>query len=226
MDAVISFPKSGRTWLRVMLDQYGVPLEWTHAGSGHADARPISRLNIAIERKYHRILFLYRDPRDTAVSGYFQKLYRRDGYSGTISDFLRDPCHGIEKIIRYNQMWLEFAASRPHMMVERYENLRANPETALGIIIAFFGAEVDPEKIHAVVQDNTFDRMQKKEKLGEFASVYGKILSPADPAQPDSFKVRKGIVGGYVDELSDDDVAYCDGVVAELAGTCYAASIA
>jgi hypothetical protein len=218
MDAVISFPKSGRTWLRVMLDQYGVPLDWTHAGAGHGNGRPISKLDTSTARKYRRILFLHRDPRDTAVSGYFQKLYRRDGYSGTMSEFLRDPRHGIEKIIRYNQMWLELAASRPQTMVERYENLRANPEVALAGIIAFFGADVDSERIHTVVQDNTFDRMQEKEKAGEYASVYGRILSPADPDQPDSFKVRKGVVGGYVNELSDEDVAYCDAVVAELVG--------
>jgi hypothetical protein len=198
MDAVISFPKSGRTWLRVMLDQVGLPLEWTHAGAGHGNGRPISKLDTSTARKYRRILFLHRDPRDTAVSGYYQKLYRRDGYSGTISEFLRDPCHGLEKIILYNQMWLEFASKRPQMMVASYEGLRADTETLLADIIAFFGAE--------------------KEKAGEYASVYGKILSPADPEQPDSFKVRKGVVGGYVDELSADDIAYCDQTVERLNG--------
>jgi hypothetical protein len=88
----------------------------------------------------------------------------------------------------------------------------------LADIIAFFGAEVDHARIHHVVADSTFERMQEKEKAGEYASVYGKILSPADPEQPDSFKVRKGVVGGYVDELSDDDIAYCDQIVERLNG--------
>ncbi|QVL52723.1 MAG: sulfotransferase domain-containing protein [Cyanobium sp. M30B3] len=218
MDAVISFPKSGRTWLRVMLDQYGLPLEWTHAGAGHGNGRPISKLDTSTARKYGRILFLHRDPRDTAVSGYYQKLYRRDGYSGTISEFLRDPCHGLEKIILYNRMWLELASRRPQMMVVSYENLRVDTEAELAEIIAFFGAEVDRGRIHQVVADSTFERMQQKEKAGEYASVYGKILSPADPGQPDSYKVRKGVVGGYVDELSSDDVTYCDQLVERLNG--------
>jgi len=218
MDAVISFPKSGRTWLRVMLDQVGLPLEWTHAGAGHGNGRPISKLDTSTARKYGRILFLHRDPRDTAVSGYYQKLYRRDGYSGTISEFLRDPCHGLEKIILYNQMWLELASKRPQMMVTSYEGLRADTETLLADIITFFGAEVDQARIHQVVADSTFERMQEKEKAGEYASVYGKILSPADPEQPDSFKVRKGVVGGYVDELLADDIAYCEQTVERLNG--------
>ena len=33
---VISFPKSGRTWLRVMLDRLGVSMHYTHAGSQHS----------------------------------------------------------------------------------------------------------------------------------------------------------------------------------------------
>jgi hypothetical protein len=213
MDAVISFPKSGRTWLRVMLDQYALPLEWTHAGAGHGNGRPISKLDTSTARKYGRILFLHRDPRDTAVSGYYQKLYRRDGYSGTISEFLRDPCHGLEKIILYNRMWLELASKRPQMMGVSYEDLRVDTEAVLAEIIAFFGEEVDRGRIYQVVADSTFERMQEKEKAGEYASLYGKILSPADPDQPDSYKVRKGVVGGYVDELCKDDMDYCDSIM-------------
>jgi len=115
-------------------------------------------------------------------------------------------------------MWLELASKRPQMMVASYEGLRADTETLLADIIAFFGAEVDQARIHQVVADSTFERMQEKEKAGEYASVYGKILSPADPEQPDSFKVRKGVVGGYVDELSADDIAYCDQTVERLNG--------
>ena len=218
MDAVISFPKSGRTWLRVMLDQLGLPLEWTHAGAGHGNGRPISKLDTSSARKYRRILFLHRDPRDTAVSGYYQKLYRRDGYSGTVSEFLRDPCHGLEKIILYNRMWLELASRREDMMVVSYEGLRADTPGLLAEIVAFFGADVSSDRIHQVVAESTFERMQEKERAGDYASSYGKILSPADPDQPDSYKVRKGVVGGYVQELSEADVAYCNQTVERLNG--------
>jgi hypothetical protein len=218
MDAVISFPKSGRTWLRVMLDQYGVPLEWTHAGAGHGNGRPISKLDTSAARKYRRILFLHRDPRDTAVSGYYQKLYRRDGYAGSISDFIRDPCHGVEKIVLYNKMWLQLAGARPDMLAASYENLRSDAENVLADIIAFFGAEVNVSRILDVIHENTFARMQEKERSGEYARDYGKILSPADPNQLDSYKVRKGKVGGYLDELSPADIDYCDAIMKRLMG--------
>ncbi len=214
MDAVISFPKSGRTWLRVMLDQYGIPLEWSHAGAGHGNGRPISKLDTSEARKYGRILFLHRDPRDTVVSGYYQKAFRRDGYAGTMSDFIRDPCHGIDKVLHYNDMWIRLARSRPEMMVESYENLQADTEGTLARIIAFFGKPVDPARIHAIVEANRFEKMQAREREGQYARTYGKILTPADPSEPDSYKVRKGKVGGYREELTPEDITYCDAAVA------------
>ncbi|TIP61683.1 MAG: hypothetical protein E5X55_36270 [Mesorhizobium sp.] len=41
-------------------------------------------------------------------------------------------------------------------------------------------------------------------------------MQPRDPDDPESFKVRKGKVGGYLDYLSTDDVAFCDDVLARL----------
>ena len=216
MDAVISFPKSGRTWLRVMLDEYGVPLDWTHAGAGHGHGRPISRLNTLVARKYGRVLFLHRDPRDTAVSGFYQKLLRRDGYNGTICDFIRDPRHGIEKIVRYNDMWIAFAKTRPKMLVESYEALQQDTTGTFARIVSFFGKAVDKDRIQKIVAANQFSKMQAREREGHYARQYGRILTPGDPNQPNSFKVRKGKVGSYLEELSPADIDYCNRVIVGL----------
>ena len=216
MDVVISFPKSGRTWLRVMLDQYGLSVNWSHAGAGHVNGRPIGKLSTSEARKYRRVLFLHRDPRDTVVSGYYQKIFRRDGYSGSMSDFIRDPRHGIEKVLRYNEMWIALARTRSQMMVESYENLQADTEGSLGRIVAFFGKPVDSVRIRDIVEANRFDKMQAREREGEYARTYGKILAPSNPMEPDSFKVRKGKVGGYREELTPEDIAYCDAAIANF----------
>ena len=42
------------------------------------------------------------------------------------------------------------------------------------------------------------------------------ILGAGDPADPESYKVRKGKVGGYVDYLSQDHIAYIDDCIREL----------
>lgn len=214
-DVVVSFPKAGRTWLHVMLDDLGLPVEFSHCGSHHGKRVPISAISTRAERKYDRILFLHRDPRDTAVSGYHQmRARKKNGYDGTLSDFVRDPCHGVEKIIDFNRMWFDLARRRDKMMVISYEDLKADTGGALGRIVAFFGHRIDPARIAEVAAAHTFERMHQKEAAGEFAEKWGAILAARDPGDPDSFKVRRGKVGGYRDELSAEDVAWCDAVLA------------
>lgn len=214
-NVVVSFPKAGRTWLRVMLDELGVEVEYTHAGSHHGRQAPISDISTRSARKYRRILFLHRDPRDTAVSGYHQMSSRKQGgYDGTLGEFIRDPRHGVEKIMDFNRMWFEVARRRKGVKVVSYEDLRADTVGELASVIAFFGATPDPARIAEVVDANTFARMQMKEATGGFADKWGHILTPRDPEDRDSFKVRRGQVGGYRDELSPEDVAFCDEVIA------------
>lgn len=213
--AVVSFPKAGRTWLRVMLDELGMEVEYTHAGSHHGRREPISAITTGSARKYHRIVFLHRDPRDTAVSGYHQMASRKKGgYDGSLAEFIRDPNHGVEKIMDFNRMWFQVARSRKGVKVVSYEALRADTVGELADIIAFFGGAPDRARIAEVVEANTFARMQKKEATGGFSDKWGHILTPKNPDDPDSFKVRRGQIGGYRDELSDADVTYCDEVIA------------
>jgi len=55
--------------------------------------------------------------------------------------------------------------------------------------------------------------MQKLEAAGAFDS---KILHPGDVRDPESFKVRRGKVGGYREYLSVEDQQYAANALAEL----------
>ena len=132
MDAVISFPKSGRTWLRVMLDTLNVPATYTHAKSGNGFGLHFTKLNTSLQKKYNKIIFLHRDPRDVVVSAFYQKSYRREeGYEDSLKNFIRSPNYGIEKIIRFNQMWIQLADKRPHTKVISYEELKTDAVSTL-----------------------------------------------------------------------------------------------
>lgn len=214
---VVSFPKSGRTWLRVMLDELKLDAKYTHDGSSHAHSGHVETLEPASEAFAGKtVVFLFRDPRDTVVSGYFQTTKRLGGYDGTISDFVRDPHHGIEKIIRFNMEWLARGAELGRFHAVTYEDLKADTVGALAVIIGFVGAERQAEEITAVVDEAAFEKMQARERSGELAERYGRILAPGDSSDPQSFKVREGIVGGFRKHLNEDDVAFCNDVLARL----------
>ena len=65
---LVSFPKSGRTWVRVMLDRLDLPISYNHDGSQYALSKDFRNLK-PTQGNYQgeRIVFLHRDPRDTAA---------------------------------------------------------------------------------------------------------------------------------------------------------------
>jgi hypothetical protein len=226
---IISFPKSGRTWLRVMLDRLNLPMRHTHARSGydfschfndlHIDTKDLFRYQLFFLRLFpRRILFLHRDPRDTAVSGYFQKTLRlgsRDEIS--MADFIRDPHLGVEKIIIFNLMWLERGCKIEKFKSIGYESLRAHSVDGLASITKWLRPDsaFDLHKVESVVQDSSFQKMREQEEKGELSKLYDKKTFGAAVADnPDSYKVRRGKVGGYIDYFSEKDLAYCDELLA------------
>lgn len=226
---VVSFPKSGRTWLRVMLDKLNLPMRYTHAGSGYdvschfndlkIDKKGLFRLRVLpLPFFQRRILFLYRDPRDTAVSGYFQKTVRL-GSSNEISmpDFIRDPHLGVEKIIVFNLLWLERGCKMKKFKSVGYEALRAHPVKGLASITKWLrpGSAFALSSIEGVVQESSFQKMREQEEKGDLSKQYDKKIFGGTVADnPDSYKVRRGKVGGYVDYFSEKDLAYCDELLA------------
>jgi hypothetical protein len=214
--AVISFPKSGRTWLRVMLDTLGIEAEFSHAGSSEAHRRTADALGEGPRYwRRRRVLFLTRDPRDTAVSAWFQAVRRARVYDGSLSEFLRHPRYGIDKIVRFHLLWLDARPGFRAFLPMQYEALRRNTPQELARAAGFLsGGTVCAEAIAAAVEAGSFERMRALETSGEGAARYGTRLAPADPADPDSFKTRRGTIGGWREHFGPEDAAFADSVLA------------
>jgi hypothetical protein len=213
----VSFPKSGRTWLRVMLDDLGLWLDYSHADSDHRTGKGVDELpdpSAMLGRR--KVIFLHRDPRDVVISGYFETSRRMGGerlYRGSLSDFIRDPRHGIEKIVRFNEAWLTACARRSDVCILSYEDVHGDTAAALRRIARFLGKRKSEQRIARAVEAGRFDVMREREATGAYAARYGSKLRPKDSSDPDSFKVRRGVVGGWRDYLSPDDSAYCESII-------------
>ncbi|GAB4389543.1 MAG: sulfotransferase domain-containing protein [Thermodesulfovibrionales bacterium] len=232
---VISVPKCGRTWLRVMANKYfsiryGVPFElgdmgrldsrvpsiiYTHERWEHTTdvtwSGFLSRRYLIPDRVLSRkkVVVLYRDPRDVEVSLFFQvtrRNERRPRAGMDMAAFLRDRRYGIEKVVRMMNLWRRRFRDHPACLWLSYEEMKADPRGALAKFLEFVG-EKDPRRgaVEEAVDFSRFENMRRMEAEKEFQ---GKILRPADPSDPDSFKVRKGKVGGHVDHFSPEDRRY------------------
>jgi Sulfotransferase domain len=242
---ILSVPKSGRTWLRAFLCAYfcrRFGLEFT-LRTGRYDLPGFPRIVFSHDLFEHRtkgdrwdrvrgkylvprrelkrakVILLARDPRDCFVSLYLQ-LTRRDPNAPvelrgkTASEMLRDEKFGMRAIINAMNDWINEFSGRDNFTLVRYEALRASPGEHFRDLLAVLG-ESTPDG--AIFQDalefSRFENMQKLEAAGAFDS---NILHPGDVRDPESFKVRRGKVGGYREYLSTEDQKYAAEALAEL----------
>ena len=226
---LLSFPKCGRTWLRVMLahafeQHFGIRIPDSIRIHAHGSRlRGIPRVRVTHDWKDRQtmtvdqdkkrfrekaVVFMIRDPRDVVVSQYFHRLKRKRNYTGTLEEFVRAERGSLADIVTYYNVWARERHHRDRLHVLRYEDLRADPVAGLGAVLEFLGLpDVKTEVVEQAVAACDFDRMQQMERRGEFVS--GR-LQAKDVSDPQSYKARSGEVGGYRHHFSAELSAYVD----------------
>ncbi len=226
---LISYPKCGRTWLRAILGKTlilhfrlraadaldlrkiadlkpGVPrIQVAH--SGRPQFKTPSELQIDWQQfEGSRVLLLVRDPRDVVVSNYFQATRRESYFSGSMAEFIRHERYGAGTLIRFMNLWLSDGSRSHAFAVLRYEDLQSDTFAATRRVLAFLGLEeVEDAVVKTAVEFAAFDNMRRIERTRGSRSFR---LKPGDPNDPESFKVRRGKIGGYADYLSREDIRF------------------
>ncbi|WP_374446840.1 sulfotransferase domain-containing protein [Stella sp.] len=234
---LLEYPKCGRTWLRTMIGRTveriggvrlpdpadlrlaarAVPrlpaIEVSH--DDYPQLKPADR--VATDKRIyadHRVLLLVRDPRDVLVSLHFQRTRRGEPGFGaarpeeTLSDLVRGPVGGLASLVAFYNAWAAARAVPRDFLLVTYEELHADTAATLARVLAFAGfGPVAPAIVDAVVAECAFDRMRAAEAAGAFVSDR---LRPRDADDPESYKARRGRVGGFVDYLGAEDRAWID----------------
>src|SRR6056297_140728 len=228
--ALVSWGKSGRTWFRVMLSRFyqlhfGLDTDYMLEFDNFNQLNPKAPKVLFSHNNYIRdylgvwddldyyqgrkLVLLARDPRDVAVSQYFQWRYRMrprkkalnayppHGAKVDIFDFVCNRDCGIPRIVDCLNGW---ARAMPMMgddlTVIRYEDLRADPAATLEQVVAATGTPGTQEHIEAAKDYAAYENMKKRESQNEGMRGSGQRVRPGDGDNPDSFKVRRGKVGG------------------------------
>jgi hypothetical protein len=246
---IVSFPKAGRTWLRVMLthamrrhldlpddellvfdnfkrmDARAPSVLFTHLFfAAYSDA---GRARTLADLRDKPVLLLHRQPVDVAVSFYHQWRNREKDAKRWLHDYplgdvevdidswITHPGWGLDRVIDYYNGMAAFVDEVPDALTLGYEDLRAEPVDGLGRILRHIGIEVPEAIVRDAVEHGRFEKMQARERSGELPSRGASRLAAADPDNVDSFKARRGKIGGYRDELRDETVAWVEARVAE-----------
>ena len=245
---LMSWGKSGRTWLRVMLSR-------AYQLKGNLDASDLLDFdnfkqhdpqlpavffthnnylrdytgNQHSKRHFQgkRIVLLVRDPRDVAVSQFFQWQFRMRSQKKFINDypphgaaidawdFVLDKDAGVPRIVNYFNGWAQAIPELKDVLVVRYEDMRTDPSDVLAKILAFTETEVTVDQVQQAVDFAAYDNMKKMEE-DTFFKGSGARVKPGDKDNPQSFKVRKAKVGGYRDYFTDEQCQQLEEMVAQL----------
>lgn len=225
---LVSYPKCGRTWLRLLMisalrRQFGlqnVPhtLELpeltkgapdlpriivTHGGSPHL-ATPDQIATNPQSYKNSKVVLLVRDPRDAIVSLYFHMKYRCHADVGCLREFILERKGGIDTLIEFFNQWETNRSIPKAFLLVRYEHLHTRPMKELRRLFDFLGVtNMDEGSLRYAIEESSFTKMRKLERSDALGCDK---LRPGDVDVVDSYKTRRGHVGGFVDYLSGSEI--------------------
>ena len=117
-------------------------------------------------------------------------------------------------MINFYNIWAGKRESPKQFLVVRYEDLRLNPLFEIQRILGFLQLSFLSEKlISDVIEFTSLENMRRMER----EQVYdGGALKLYDELDPESFKARRGKVGGYVDYLNQNDINFLNNLMIQL----------
>jgi len=236
---VVSFPKSGRTWLRVFLAKYfslffGIPMSlhfvylspkrrnipkitFSHGNVLSAETGAMEKDVKCLANK--KIIFMVRDPRDVVVSYFFQQKKRASLFGGASQLGGAESLSGISDFIRHNILGIDRIIDFMNLWYENRgkakDMILIKYEDCLSRPREEFGKALDFLGVRTdknkLDEAVEYSSFENMKKLEERDVLGDDRLRPGDPNDPESFKVRKGKAGGFRDYLSAEDIEYVNG---------------
>lgn len=222
---LVSYPRSGNTWLRFLIGNLRSPGEsvtfenieqlvpdvYQHTSDELLEVpRPrILKSHETFDHRYPRVVYLVRHPADVAVSyyHYMRKMSRvRDELS--IDEFVEGFVAGVwgwwGSWREHVGSWIGALGDSDRFLLVRYEDVAADPHAELARIASFAGVEADGDAVARSVELSSFARMQ------ELETAAAETWVSTRNSRPDVRFIRAGRSGEGASILAPDSLARID----------------
>jgi hypothetical protein len=216
---LVSYPKSGRTWLRFLIGNYlsGNKSDFTNSHLIVPDIDYNPQQCSQIERPrfiqshwpftpaFSRVVYIVRDGRDVAVSYYFHMMkFRIIDKETQFEDFLVNFNKGcldnFKSWSNHVNLWLDNTPANC-LLVVKYEDMKANTVGELIRILEFAEISVDSDAVIAAVEASKFEKMKVLENDQE------KLLDVLANTDLSMKFVRNGKVAEHINYFTDELMA-------------------
>lgn len=228
---LVSFPKSGNTWIRFLIANLAYPERSASFANIHElvpdpdgtakrifdrASRPrIIKSHECFDPRYPRVIYIVRDPRDVALSQYHyhrkcRKIdddYPLEKFTGR---FLAGETCRVGSWGENVSTWLVTRRNDPRFLLLRYEDIIEDAPRELSKIATFVGISATPERLRQAVERSSADNMRKLEKTQSHLSTLTKT------SRQDLPFVRAAGAGGWKSSLPEPLVAKIEAAWAPL----------
>jgi len=174
---LVSYPRSGNTWMRYLLANIIRPDDQWHINNiddvipdmyqvdvGGYDKPIIIKSHEPYTEDYSKVIYMYRDGRDVAVS-YYNLSVTAYGYSGTFEEFIGSMLKG-DPLVTYGSWqdhvtgWLE-ASKKQNVLYVKYEMLCSDTINILEQVVEFMNINSSVQFLESAIRRSEFSRIRE-----------------------------------------------------------------
>lgn len=188
-----SYPKTGNTWLRMLLGRYLQRLEnlpflpllegtdeerrsigWTIKFShgpllwDTQTAVELTDANVCQPYLHDKVMLIVRHPLDALLS-HFMHVHNQAGQHdanslpATFDAFIRHPVWGVSKYLAYYNLWAA-RMPNPRISIVRYEDMHESPQDTVRRLLDFLKVSIRDDLVTDAISFASFDNMRSMEE--------------------------------------------------------------
>ena len=204
--ALASFPRSGNTWVRLLLEKAVGQL----CGSIYKDRiMPRTGDGLAIKthaldsKNYDRAIHILRNPFDVIESYYHWKLNVAEQKNVDWNEHVRSTAGQWRE---HTEHWLNVRYSTHRA---RYEDLKTRTADELAKMVTWLGYEAKPEQITLAVEEGQIDKMRESHgDLGKKFFRRGEVGKSLNSFTPEQLAFVNTELRVYLDQFGYTDAAF------------------